>query len=127
MFADQYCGLPYKRMGRDRAGLDCWGLVRLVLLEQLGRELPRYDGDDPEGWSITAHSNAFAQVSMQDAQVLDVAILTTDVKVKGGWVSAPVHIGVFITPIHVLHIVAGGISQPDLASTLHIAKIVRVA
>jgi cell wall-associated NlpC family hydrolase len=126
MFADQYCGLPYKRRGRDREGLDCWGLVRLVLLEQAGKTFPRYDNDDPDGWSIAGHSNAFPRVKLVDAQALDVAIMFTDLKVKAGWVSAPVHIGVFVTPKHILHINAGGISQPDLATDLQISEIIRV-
>jgi NlpC/P60 family len=126
MFADQYCGLPYLRKGRDKNGLDCWGLVRLVLAEQLGQTYPRYDNDDPEGWSIAGHTKAFPRVALNDAQSLDVAILMTDVKVKKGWISAPVHIGIFVTSKHILHIVAGGLSGCDLASDLRISEIIRV-
>ena len=38
----EYCGLPFKEQGRSREGIDCWGLARLVLLEQLGLETPDY-------------------------------------------------------------------------------------
>lgn len=34
--AHQYAAIPYVDGGRTRAGVDCWGLVRLVLLEQFG-------------------------------------------------------------------------------------------
>ena len=37
-----YVGLPWAEKGRDRAGLDCWGLVRLVYANALLIELPSY-------------------------------------------------------------------------------------
>jgi cell wall-associated NlpC family hydrolase len=38
-----YVGLPFRAYGRDRTGLDCWGLCRLVLAERFGREIPAHD------------------------------------------------------------------------------------
>ncbi len=42
LWAGRYIGLPFMTHGRDRSGLDCWGLARLVMAEQLGRALPSY-------------------------------------------------------------------------------------
>jgi cell wall-associated NlpC family hydrolase len=43
-----FVGLPVVPMGRDRDGLDCWGLVRLVYAEALGIALPAYAGIHPD-------------------------------------------------------------------------------
>ena len=43
-WAGRYIGLPYRPHGRDRGGLDCWGLYRLIQGEQFGRWLDGFDG-----------------------------------------------------------------------------------
>lgn len=40
IWAGRYIGLPFSEHGRDRGGIDCWGLARLVLLEQFNISLP---------------------------------------------------------------------------------------
>lgn len=37
-----FIGLPYADKGRDRDGVDCWGLVKLVYAEVAGIVLPDY-------------------------------------------------------------------------------------
>jgi cell wall-associated NlpC family hydrolase len=37
-----FVGLPWCEKGRDREGIDCWGLIALVYAEALGRTLPSY-------------------------------------------------------------------------------------
>lgn len=41
----KYIAIPYRSHGRDRRGLDCYGLCRLVLREEFGVELPSYDDE----------------------------------------------------------------------------------
>lgn len=40
---NQYLRIPYLAGGRDRNGLDCWGLARLVYAEQFDIDLPGHD------------------------------------------------------------------------------------
>lgn len=43
-WASKYVGLPAAERGRDAAtGLDCWGLVRLVLSQEAGIEAPSWE------------------------------------------------------------------------------------
>lgn len=46
----RYIGLPYRPLGRDLAGCDCWGLVTLVYARELNIVLPDHCADyrDPE-------------------------------------------------------------------------------
>ena len=55
-WAAEYVGLPWRTLGRARgdwrrhradpaiAGVDCWGVIRLVLEEQFRIAVPAYDG-----------------------------------------------------------------------------------
>ena len=44
MSLSNFVGIPHADLGRDRAGCDCYGLLRLVYAEDLGIALPSFTG-----------------------------------------------------------------------------------
>ena len=99
-----YVGLPYVDKGRDRDGVDCWGLVRLGYAELLGIELPSH----AEGYvsaeemadvtrAIRGNMRPWRQVIRPHA--LDVVLL----RIAG----APVHVGLIVGGGFMLHVHAG--------------------
>lgn len=109
-FAIGYVGLPYALHGRARPALDCWGLVRLVMLEQAGIELPLWDGlDERSGGECAATISGQAQlwtaVDTSDAKPFDVAVM------RGVWRDADrrlhagdMHCGIVVEGSRVLHV-----------------------
>lgn len=102
-WAAQYIGLPYQPGGRDRRGIDCWGLYSLILAEQFGMALPPYEGP-PLGSSASmravaaaaeAYARQFTRIEAADAQLGD-AIL---IRVYG----FPVHIGMVLARGLMIH------------------------
>lgn len=41
-WTNKYCAIPYVAAGRSWNGVDCWGLVYLVYLSELGIRIPKY-------------------------------------------------------------------------------------
>lgn len=105
-WAGHYIGLPFKSRGRTTAGLDCWGLVRLVLHEQFDIQVPsyvyRYSSTD------TAHDIApliqhektkWKSINRTDLECGDVLIL----RMQG----VPMHVGLVLDHQFMLHIERG--------------------
>lgn len=109
-WVEPYIGLPWRTLGRTRDGLDCYGLVRLVLQERWGVTTPAFDGAGWTGQRKKEDLAAFARFvdgNMPDwRKVLWVARRSGDgvlLKVRG----LPVHIGLIVSPDWFLHIQAG--------------------
>lgn len=124
--ADQYVGLPFAEHGRDRAGLDCWGLVRLFLAEQAGIVMPRYDRTDDVETVLAHEKRDFAVVPVGDAACFDVLICNEHVRRNERWAKAPVHVAVCVAPGLALHITKGATSRVDQIDGLDVVEVRRV-
>lgn len=60
-WVQEYIGIPFVSGGRDRRGLDCYGLIRLVLMEQYGCKLPLLDGKYDNALNLYDTSPLFFQ------------------------------------------------------------------
>ena len=87
---NDYIGIPYKSNGRDRDGLDCYGLVYLFEKEVFGKSLPSLDG---------VYSGDNATELIQEQKPLIVGELTTNPKdgdiVLFFHAGKPTHVGVY--------------------------------
>lgn len=106
MIADwvyDYIGLQYKDQGRDRTGLDCWGLVRLVLFEQFDIDLPSYteEYEDPKTMekAIEEHTKDLPFEKVETGELGDVVVLR-----QFGNNS---HVGLFVGDNKIMHVQKG--------------------
>lgn len=102
IWAGHYIGLPFKDHGRDRNGLDCWGLTRLVLSEQFGLSLPSFTREYERTTSVAAISllieretQRWTPVSAGGEQPGDVVVL----RIRG----KPMHVGLVLGDGYMLH------------------------
>lgn len=104
---NDYIGLTYVPRGRERAGLDCWGLVRLVYAEERGIELPsladeyqdHYAHDERDLLAELIAAKREHWVSTDAPQSGDVVVL----RILG----AESHVGLITEPGFFLHIRSG--------------------
>lgn len=96
----EYVGLKHQAFGRDRIGIDCWGLVRLVYRERLGVELNSLDS----GYAALSDREAIEDVYLEECaqwlevttpQALDVVIF----RLRRRWS----HVGLMVNPRDFLH------------------------
>jgi cell wall-associated NlpC family hydrolase len=98
-----YIGLPFRDFGRDRTGIDCWGLVRLVLAERAGADVPTYGAIS--AMDLAGVSEAVADALSSDVWPRVTAYRPLDVVVMRG-VGRGCHMGILVEPTKLLHIEA---------------------
>lgn len=103
-WTDDFLGLPWREKGRDRNGVDCWGLCRLAFAEARGILLPSYH----ETYSTTVESalieqtigaempNLVQRVPEAQAEAWDFVLLREGARAT--------HVGLVAAPGLMLHI-----------------------
>jgi cell wall-associated NlpC family hydrolase len=103
-----YVGIPFVDGGRDMAGCDCWGLVRLVHFREAGIELPSYGEIAAADLLATARAMRDGAISEPWTKVTGAARRAMDVVLMrrlGDSGRAPVHVGIMVDARRMLHIV----------------------
>jgi hypothetical protein len=112
-WVESYIGIRFADLGRDRDGCDCWGLVRLVIAERAGVELPSLATGYVSETNATGvqeqveaqrASGVWLRVDPGAERQFDVVELVAAVRGPDGWIYAPLHVGVVVAPGWLLHV-----------------------
>jgi len=104
----KYTIAPFKDHGRDLSGLDCWGLVRLVYLQELNIALPEFAEISPSDLRRVAYmidgakdSEEWSSVDRPNLKPFDVVVMSQ----YGGIRNA--HVGLITNAGKLMHIEKG--------------------
>jgi cell wall-associated NlpC family hydrolase len=101
---ERYLSLGFAKGGRERPLVDCWGLYRLIVGEQLGVWLEDYAGtEELRAAARVAKSEAsnwrsWVPVPAGEERPLDLVLLTGLITAAGTVHAAPVHVGCVLEP-----------------------------
>jgi cell wall-associated NlpC family hydrolase len=102
----KYMEIPFQDHGRDFEGADCWGIVRLVYLNELRIELPSYGVISAKDLLAVAKEmkrgsemKDWRKVPLEQMKTYDVVVMTGRV----GNAKAPIHVGIAIDNRKVMH------------------------
>ena len=113
-FLNKYITVPYKSHGRGFDGIDCWGLVYLIYLHDLGITLPTYVEDyesieDSEAVGTLVDKESEKWTKVDKPEKFDVIII----RMKG----FPMHCAVYVGEGKFIHCLKGvNVSMEKLRS-----------
>jgi len=97
-------GVPYRNKGRDLLGADCWGLLRLFYIHEIGFLLPSYDEFYVDAFDKMATSTAIKEFS-NDWTKVDIPQYGDGIKLR--LMGHPCHVGVYLGNSEFLHTQTG--------------------
>ncbi len=102
MDINKYIGIPFKNLGRDFDGCDCYGLVRLFLMEEFGETLPEFltyaDAMNPQETSVEIVAN----VPLLDLKRVSDPVTGNIAVMK--YYNYPCHVGIYVGKNKILHV-----------------------
>lgn len=101
-WVEKYIGLPFEDRGRSKSGCDCWGLVRLILKEEMGIEVI----DFSNSYRDTADSKTIRQlIEEEEKQWIQIAFdeATLGDAIIMRYREYPMHIGLVLEPGVMIH------------------------
>jgi len=105
MDISKYISIPFKELGRDLNGWDCWGCFRYIYQEQLGISLPSYINsykDTKDVKNIAAQTRAGRKevwIKVEDFRITDGILF----RIEGD----PVHVAIVINSYEMIHVYRG--------------------
>lgn len=100
-----YVGIPFLIRGRDREGVDCYGLCRLVLEERFHKRLPDFKSyqslEDRQFIALLIDANK----PTIDARQVEMPLPGDLVLLH--FYGLPIHIGIYVGSGHMLHVMKG--------------------
>lgn len=109
----KYIGIPYKNLGRDFSGCDCYGLVYLVYKTELGIVLPDYtelqyskDWYKEENHILENIDSKWSKVEETPYKIFDALIFYGI-----GFTTVANHIGIYIGDDKFLHVFSSSTSM----------------
>nr|WP_321511089.1 NlpC/P60 family protein [uncultured Celeribacter sp.] len=114
-WSDRFIGIPQKDLGRDRNGVDCWGLACIIYAEELHISLPEYLGVHPDEQAEVAALINGATVSplwlpvSGPAMAFDIAFFK-----MGAWTS---HVGIVVKHGFMIHVLGDDQSKIERYDT----------
>lgn len=103
----KYIGIPYKHNGRNNAGVDCLGLM-LLILKDVGIKLPNDDGEIIKRDWFNENPMRFIQGLEQYGEKIDITELQPLDVVVFCFQGIPRHAGVMVDRSHFIHIRENG-------------------